>query len=189
MKSKLLFVTLLAGVIVAVAACAPEQQTSSSRAPQPTPAVRQSSVAREAPTAQTTTPPHETTGGPSATHDHGGMAAMSASDVPAFEVNAASLKNLPPTLAPDQFKGPQAIAYRMAKEIPQTLAQLPCYCHCDKGFGHKSLHSCYVDDHAAHCDVCIKEAILAYQLQKEQHLKPEQIRERIIAQYSASEME
>jgi hypothetical protein len=62
---------------------------------------------------------------------------------------------------------------------------LPCYCHCDEGFGHKSLHSCFVDDHASHCAVCVDEALLAYKLQTEGGLTPEQIRERIVAQYSA----
>ena len=71
------------------------------------------------------------------------------------------------------------------KEIPRTIAQLPCYCHCDKGFGHKSLYTCFEDDHAAHCAVCVDEALLAYRLEKDEKLKPEQIRERIIAHYSA----
>jgi hypothetical protein len=68
--------------------------------------------------------------------------------------------------------------------MPQTIAQLPCYCHCDEGFGHKSLQSCFVDDHAAHCDICVKEALAAYKLQK-QGLTAPQIRERIIAEYSS----
>jgi hypothetical protein len=42
-----------------------------------------------------------------------------------------------------------------------------------------------VDDHAAHCAICIDEALLALQLQKQEKLSPEQIRERIIAQYGS----
>lgn len=91
---------------------------------------------------------------------------------------------LPPTLAPDKFPGKTREAYQAAKDIPQTLAQLPCYCYCDRGMGHKSLHSCFEDDHAAHCDVCVNEALMAYRLQKQQKLSPKQIRERIIAQYA-----
>ena len=53
-----------------------------------------------------------------------------------------------------------------SREAPQLIAQLPCYCYCDRGFGHKSLHSCFVDDHAAQCAVCVDEALLAYNLQK-----------------------
>jgi hypothetical protein len=116
---------------------------------------------------------------------HGHEVASSASDVPAFVTDTAALKSLPPTLAPEKFTGKQRLGYQAAAAIPRTIAQLPCYCHCDKGFGHKSLHSCFVDDHAAHCAVCLDEALLAYQLEKEQKLKPDQIREYIIGQYAA----
>ncbi len=92
---------------------------------------------------------------------------------------------MPPTLPPQQFTGKQRLGYEAVRAIPETIAQLPCYCHCDEGFGHKSLHSCFVDDHAAHCAVCIDEALMAYKMEKEEKLKPEQIRERIIAYYGA----
>lgn len=110
-------------------------------------------------------------------HDH--------SEVPAFMTTPAELKTLQPTLSPALFTGKQKLGYEAAKAIPETLAQLPCYCYCDKGFGHKSLHTCFVDDHAAHCAICIDEALVAYELQKEGKLKPEQIRERIIAQFGS----
>jgi hypothetical protein len=113
-------------------------------------------------------------------HSHGAPG-----EVPSFEISPAALKKLAPTLAPEKFSGKQRLGYMAAKEIPQTLAQLPCYCHCDKGFGHKSLQTCFVDDHAAHCAICIDEALLALQLQKQEKLSPEQIRERIIAQYGS----
>ena len=113
-------------------------------------------------------------------HDHGAQS----DDVPAFLTVKADLKSLKPTLAPEMFSGKQRLGYQAAKEIPQTLAQLPCYCHCDKGFGHKSLQSCFVDDHAAHCAICIDEALVAHTLEKKEGLKPEQIRERVIAQFS-----
>ncbi len=103
--------------------------------------------------------------------------------VPAFQTAAAS-KDLGPTLAPDKFIGKTREAYRVAKQIPATLAQLPCYCECDRGFGHKSLHSCFEDDHASHCAVCVDEALLAYQLQKQNKMTPEQVRQRIIEKYS-----
>lgn len=75
-------------------------------------------------------------------------------------------------------------AYAVAREIPQTLAELPCYCHCDKSIGHKSLHSCFTDDHGANCGTCMNEAMRAYQLQKQQKLSPAQIREKIIAEFA-----
>jgi len=84
-----------------------------------------------------------------------------------------------------QFAGKTREAYKAAQQIPATLVQLPCYCHCDEGFGHKSLHSCFEDDHAAHCAVCVDETLLAHRLQKEQRLTPDQIRKIIIEKYSA----
>src|SRR5690349_12853925 len=110
--------------------------------------------------------------------------ASTAEPMPAhFEV-PPSRSALGPTLEPDKFTGLARDAYRAAREIPVTLAQLPCYCHCDRGFGHKSLYSCFEDDHAAHCAVCVNEALLALKLEKEQKLTPAQIRETIVAQYS-----
>jgi hypothetical protein len=104
--------------------------------------------------------------------------------VPAYQ-NASEIDKLPPTLAPAEFVGKTREAYQAAKEIPRTLAQLPCYCECDQAYGHKSLQTCFVDDHASHCSVCVDEALLAYKLQKEDKLTPEQVRQKIIAQYSA----
>ena len=92
--------------------------------------------------------------------------------------------NLGPTLEPERFTGITRDAYRAVKQIPMTIAQLPCYCHCDEGFGHKSLYSCFEDDHAAHCAVCVNEALLALTLERDQKLTPAQIREKIVAQYS-----
>lgn len=54
-----------------------------------------------------------------------------------------------PTLDPAQFVGKAAAAHRIAREIPEVLDQLYCYCGCDKHEGHKSLLSCYTDGHAA----------------------------------------
>jgi len=54
-----------------------------------------------------------------------------------------------PTLDPGLFVGKAAVAHRVAREIPDVLDQLYCYCQCDKHAGHKSLLSCYTDGHAA----------------------------------------
>ena len=103
--------------------------------------------------------------------------------VPAFQT-AVAAQDLGPTLAPDKFVGKTRDAYRVAKQIPATLAQLPCYCECDRGYGHKSLHSCFEDNHASHCAVCVDEALLAYQLQTQNKMTPEEVRQRIIEKYS-----
>ena len=105
--------------------------------------------------------------------------------VPAHYKDAKSAKPLAATLDPQQFFGQARAAYQVAKEIPETLAQLPCYCHCDEGFGHKSLHTCFESDHSSMCAICVNEALMAYKLQKEDRLTPAQIRERIVAQFSA----
>ena len=57
------------------------------------------------------------------------------------------------TLDPNIFSGDAMIkkAYQVAKEIPWVLDSIYCYCFCKESpaFKHKSLLSCYVDNHAA----------------------------------------
>lgn len=102
--------------------------------------------------------------------------------IPAYQSEAA-IATLGSTLSPEMFSGQAKAAYMIAREIPETLAQLPCYCHCDKSIKHKSLHSCFTDDHAANCGICMNEAMAAYKYKKEQHLTAAQIREKIIAEF------
>jgi len=59
------------------------------------------------------------------------------------------LRETRPTLSPDRFTGQVRRAYQIAREIPEVLDQLYCYCRCKENFGHKSLLSCYVDTHAS----------------------------------------
>jgi hypothetical protein len=119
------------------------------------------------------------------THDsHPPTQAPATKTMPAHYTEAPNRASLRPTLEPERFTGLVRDAYRAVRESPQTVAQMPCYCHCDRGMGHKSLYSCFEDDHAAHCAVCVNEALLALQLEKEQKLTPAQIRETIVEQYS-----
>lgn len=104
--------------------------------------------------------------------------------VPAYYDKAPSRSELKPTLPPERFLGKTREAYQAVAEMPETIAQMPCYCHCDESIGHKSLQSCFVDEHAGSCAVCVQEALLAYRLQKEQRLSAPEIRERIINLYS-----
>ena len=108
---------------------------------------------------------------------------MDSRQVPAHYEAPPASRDLRPVLLPSQFAGKTREAYEAVKQIPVTVAQMPCYCHCDKGFGHKSLHSCFEDDHATHCATCVDEALMVYRLQKEDGLSVAQIRERIIAEY------
>ncbi len=185
MKSNLFFVSMALVAAVTTTSCSrptEQQQVQTPTRSAQTSVTPQRSFAPEAATASratNTASPHDHSPG----HGHGAEETPM-NRVPAFQIDPASLKNLLPTLSAEQFFGRQREAYAAVKEIPQTIAQLPCYCHCDRGFGHKSLHSCFVDSHAAHCAVCVDEALLAYGWQKQEKLSPQQIRERIIAKYS-----
>jgi len=55
---------------------------------------------------------------------------------------------LPKTLDPSLFKGKAKQAYKIAREIPQVLAQMPCFCECE-AFGHENLLDCFIDHHGA----------------------------------------
>jgi hypothetical protein len=107
-------------------------------------------------------------------------------DVPAYNAQPpAAAAKLPPILKPEQLspeakKYPfQAKAYVVAARIHRVLHQLPCYCHCDRGYGHNSLRSCFADEHGAHCGTCMQELFYAdQQLKKGKTAK--QIRDGII---------
>lgn len=68
------------------------------------------------------------------------------------------------TLDPNQFVGEVKQAYLIAESDPALLAQLHCYCGCDRTDGHKNLLDCYRDTHGAHCAICTGEAIEAEKL-------------------------
>lgn len=106
--------------------------------------------------------------------------------IPAYYETAPDIRSLPATLSPEIFTGNKKLAYQAAKEIPQILAQLPCYCHCDRGHGHKSLHSCFESEHGENCGICIGEALTAHNLQK-RGASVTEIRKQIIAAYGSSE--
>jgi hypothetical protein len=87
---------------------------------------------------------------------------------------------LPATLDPKLFDDAltQNI-YAMAAKEKAVLYQQPCYCHCDRSVGHKSLLDCYVDRHATSCATCKQEAAYAYE-QTKKGKSPAQIRAGII---------
>ena len=99
--------------------------------------------------------------------------------IPYFHETAAA-KPLPLTLDPKTFTDPIIQkAYQIAKEIPEILAQQPCYCYCDRSAGHKGLLDCFRDNHSSHCGTCMKEAILAKKLHDEKYT-PAEIRTAIM---------
>jgi len=68
------------------------------------------------------------------------------------------------TLDPNQFVGEVKQAYQIAERDPALLAQMHCYCGCDRTDGHKNLLDCYRDTHGSHCAICTGEAIEAEKL-------------------------
>jgi len=106
--------------------------------------------------------------------------------VPHFN-SAAPAKGvkLPPILTKDQLWGEngqyayQMHAYELAAKIPNVIYQQPCYCYCDRGMGHNSLHSCFSSTHGAQCGTCLKELYYTYTMYK-QGKTAQQIRAGII---------
>ena len=65
------------------------------------------------------------------------------------------------TLDPALFSGKTRVAYEAAREVPEVLAQLPCYCGCMSGFNHKHNLDCFHDEHGVECSMCQDIAITA----------------------------
>ena len=88
--------------------------------------------------------------------------------VPVYYNRAEDAMPFPATLEPASFNSADVReAYQTAKEIPEVLAQQPCYCYCQRK-GHRSLLDCFKTDHAASCNICVKEALLAGQMHRQQ---------------------
>jgi hypothetical protein len=107
-------------------------------------------------------------------------------ETPAFNAGPPSKgTTLPPILGKEQLWGEnaqypfQTHAYELAAKIPAVLHQQPCYCYCDRGMGHNSLHSCFEGTRGAQCSVCLKEAYYAYSMHQKKKTTA-QIRQGII---------
>ena len=106
-------------------------------------------------------------------------ARLDPNQVPVYFKRAEEARPFPQTLDPAQFQIDSIReAYSVAKEIPDVLAQQPCYCYCQRQ-GHRSLLDCFRDLHATRCEICINEARLAGLLHG-QGKSPEEIRNAII---------
>ncbi len=77
----------------------------------------------------------------------GGSPALGAR--PAFALHAIPRSPRPATLPPGLFTGKVAEAYRVAREVPELIERMPCYCGCYKNVSHQNNLDCYVDKHAA----------------------------------------
>ena len=86
---------------------------------------------------------------------------------PAPAANRAALpKPNVTTLDPARFSGRTQSAYIAAQEVPEVLAQLPCYCGCMTGFNHKNNLDCFHDEHGVECTMCQDIAIDARDMYK-----------------------
>jgi hypothetical protein len=111
-----------------------------------------------------------------------------ATDVPAYhDTGFKKGDDVPPILSASQLDFPegkmrpvQVHAYELAAKIPQVIYQQPCFCYCDRGHGHKSLHSCFEVEHGGNCAACLKELFYSYQM-TQQKKTPEQIRIGIVS--------
>ena len=100
--------------------------------------------------------------------------------VPAFHAQSPQ-GELPATMNPKAFPNPVVQnAYAVAAKIRKVLYQQPCYCHCDRSQGHKSLLDCFASKHGSGCGTCIYEDFYAYE-QTNKHKAAAQIRAGIIA--------
>ena len=74
-------------------------------------------------------------------------------------------------------------AYEAAKKYAHVLEEIYCYCRCKENIGHRALVECFETDHAAHCDVCMNEAMIAARMTAEGRT-PKEIQKAIDAYYA-----
>ena len=111
-----------------------------------------------------------------------GWVSLRGTNEPADEssVSAKSAAVLSPTIFNDEKT---RAAYQVAKEIPEVLEQLPCFCGCMTSFGHKNNLFCFKDQHGSGCEICQDIALDAKKMH-DQGMPIAQIQENIKAKYS-----
>jgi hypothetical protein len=85
----------------------------------------------------------------------------------------------------DFFTGRVRKVYQWAHETPAAFDALYCYCRCKENprFKHRTLLTCYVDDHAANCGICLDEGEMAWNLTKDGK-SPAEIRKIVDKKYA-----
>ncbi len=86
---------------------------------------------------------------------------------PANTLPALPRSERPPTLDPALFTGQVAEGYRVAREHPELLEQMPCYCGCYGTHGHQNNLDCFRDRHGETCPMCLAIALRAERLAKD----------------------
>ncbi len=84
---------------------------------------------------------------------------LSMADMPALKGGESK-----PNVSPSRYRGRTASAYGVAIKSRDVLDYMFCYCNCKQSIGHKSLLSCFTDDHAANCGICQDQAFYASEL-------------------------
>jgi Protein of unknown function with PCYCGC motif len=98
--------------------------------------------------------------------------------------NAAEISEAAGVLSPSLFTDEKArAAYQTAKDIPEVLEQLPCFCGCMSSFGHKNNLFCFKDQHGSGCNLCQDIALDARKMH-DQGMSIAKIRENIKSKYS-----
>ena len=93
---------------------------------------------------------------------------------------AKSADVLSPTLFNDEKT---RAAYQVAKDIPEVLEQLPCFCGCMTSVGHKNNLFCFKDQHGSGCNICQDIALDARKMH-DQGMSIAQIQDNIKAKYA-----
>ena len=118
-------------------------------------------------------------------------AVLSFNDNVTLEQNFTRKQNdLGRALSEITYRGSTALydaAYQAAKEIPEILSQLPCFCSCMDNLGHKNNLYCFSDNHGNICDMCQNIALDAQEMHKK-GMPVSQIRDKIRAAYSDGRM-
>jgi hypothetical protein len=103
---------------------------------------------------------------------------------PGEDTASTILSKAADVLSPSLFSDEKArAAYQTAKDIPDVLEQLPCFCGCLKEFGHKNNLFCFKDQHGSACEICQDIALDARKMH-DQGMPIAQIQDNIKAKYS-----
>lgn len=101
--------------------------------------------------------------------------------MPPYFEDPRSAGILQPTLNPASVQPFARAGYKIAKEKPNLLTQLPCFCYCDR-FGHSSLYTCFETVHAEQCEICLTEAVEADEMDR-QGMPAQEIRAIIVERH------
>src|SRR3989442_1599659 len=97
---------------------------------------------------------------------------------------SAAIAKSADVLSPSLFDDARTrAAYQVAKDIPEVLEQLPCFCGCMSSFGHKNNLFCFKDQHGSGCTLCQDIALDARKMH-DQGVPMAQIQQNIKAKYS-----